>query len=1627
MRYAAALLAIAAMPFAYGELYSGPDDGSAPYDTAGGQGCAVWADHSYDWSPQDPPRNNAPHERSLYPGDVVRGGYAWGQTGCCRIQTSFGSSGAWSHAEGPADSYMQHMKIIPNEPVPGSETYGGYLQTATYDGDGRSRIHRQGVTEGHGLTAGTSFTIQGYVKADPSSPCNTLAASVTMHSDFRYRNPFWETSIFEHHILAPDGFPASNLDYTQYTFDAIPLEAGSNLILGGYRWETIRITHGLEGGRIASEFHCIGKTCRIGLPAAPADHAYVGNAPYAGTARNPPWEGPKGGAARLLDDGEAVFSVAAAQSGQINIISTMRNADREVARGYNATYQFVPSYGPVMHAAAMTNTAVTADSALERPVSVIMRYNGTISDTTHYCSAGAAYDRDGSPVPAGEYGGPDAWGRLAGAPCPEERPADQWGVSGGDCGGGPCTYTAHPERPASFGWGRWSAVNPETRAALDGFEGAHTVCENGACTAHSTPYLNWDHAPATDRQFIPACTMARLAADGGPHTNAPKPENWGMSGDWGFGETFGVGEGASPHSYRGLFAAHSMPRHHVIDAAQCEHALGERECVPRGGECRPEYDRRCEDVFTPYLYPDDYIIRGHQRLQGMVAEWCGRTPTAECVLEAHRTIDDVLVELCSEYHGVDYGGRGQRVDTSVLSGSGFTPAACHAAYSVGLYAPAAGGRIVQDWRACYGAVPEPSNPPAVWPDGWPDSGPRLCGPVFGGSAIYTPAWEGEGRLVYVPYTPAAGAFGGVVERPGSMLAGDGALTCSCDDADGNNICDVAENGTDLDGNGIADDWDSLLRDGDRVCLDRTGRAAAEVAACWAKYGRDRAASDDASGRLAACLADVGADGPDGDCDPALIVGAITPDGAVDVSGLDSGRSLEDVVRDVPPVPFLGTDGVIPIPYVVDGSHAYCDESEAWCISSGDTYQAHAPRRVCENRDAPPSTKRIPAPATMPPLYRPAFDRAWPPDCLPPYPVGDWERPEHPVSLDRADAEAQWPTAPPDSAVRTPSLVGIDGRAMFMHAGTGVVRFGPCADCDPGPSADGGWSGTIRTELGGASHAWEPSMRHPPFAAGQKAVARAVAVEPCASCEGGWRPGTGTPGIALTITAYPEVQRPVAGAAEMAAHRCQIDGDGGAGMLNPDTEPYRDLWHEMSCRDGPGISITIQDYEAAKHGPAAKREAGQPWTVAAGVNDVSTEIFRNGVWLHTTAILEHRGQCTKYDWSPDVTPGHTGCPAAHADACGYDGGCVADAPRICEGVFVEDGIHKKWTFTEAEMRLAPAAGVCGTAGCAPPCPDRLECIGRCGADMECAAECGDMDGCPATHADGRPMRYTDCVGPCHPGGVPVVHRLPDGSYMEGGAAVDPATLAWRQPGPVVSGCEAAVGADGVVPAVLRDIPAGEMNFNAGGSFACKEVAACDRQTVTYKCLGGELTQHITCDVPAESYSVLDMPYEEVLGSAGPQMIHIEAVCPADHRLAGRAPGCDGEPIYDTHVLSEASSGATVYVDYYGVGELDAVREGATIRLLPPPTFGAVHGITVDGRPVHVAPCTACSIVHAAAADVAATNLYGAVLTAEVEAAAPPHTAILQADEMAAAAWLYLPALAALAAAWLALKKYKLSDG
>ena len=231
-------------------------------------------------------------------------------------------------------------------------------------------------------------------------------------------------------------------------------------------------------------------------------------------------------------------------------------------------------------------------------------------------------------------------------------------------------------------------------------------------------------------------------------------------------------------------------------------------------------------------------------------------------------------------------------------------------------------------------------------------------------------------------------------------------------------------------------------DGEVSCLDRTGTTAAAVASCWAKYGRDGDGLD-------ACMARGGAACPTvrtGECNPAVILGRILPDGTVSTDGLPAGwEATAAGVAGLPSVPFLGVDGLIPIPYVVDGQHMHCDESELWCVSSGDTYGEHTRRNICEDPDAPLSVKRIPAPATMPPLYHPVFAERWPPSCLPEYPVGEWSRPVHGISLDMVDMEPQWPTMPPPlpnmGAGRTPSHVSTGGdHTMMLHAGTGVLRF-----------------------------------------------------------------------------------------------------------------------------------------------------------------------------------------------------------------------------------------------------------------------------------------------------------------------------------------------------------------------------------------------------------------------------------------------------------------------------------------------------------------------------------------------------------------------------------------------------------
>ena len=1422
--WAAALLIL--VPYAYGDMY----DGSPGRVTDTGTKCSVWADHMYDWSPLDPPRNNHPLEMSLYPGDMVYGRYTWGSGGCCRTQTvGPAAAGTWSDITGVSGgSYIQNMAIVPDEPVPGAVMPNGFIHMAEYDGMGRSRTHTYGTFNGTGLTAGTAFTISGYIKPDPLSPCNKLDAAVTLRADFRYRNPFWQTSIYEHHIITPDGYPASNLDHTQYRHDAIPLEAGSDLTYGAYRQETIRIAHHIKGGDVASEFHCDNMECPVNLPAAPATISYMGHTGYSGDARNPPWPGT---APHLLNDGEAIFSVAADKTTQISIISTMYNTGREITRGYNSTYQFVSSYDPVFHADAITNTAAGGNTALERPISVIVSYNGTISDTLHYCSVGVSYDTDGTIIPVGSYGTRDRWGRAAGDTCPGYG---EYGTTREICRGGTCSYVVYPPEPKSYEWGRLSAVNPETRAVLYGFEGAHTVCGLDECTTYDTPYLNWDYVPDTDRQFIPACVVDIIAAEGGPYTNVPKPDNWGIIPDWGFGQTIPTGSGASSYSYRGVFEAapDAIPYHYVVDKAQCEDALGERECVPRGGECLSDHDRRCEDVFTPFTYPDDYIISHHDTLQTMVAGWCGTDPSEVCVLEAYQTIYDTMADMCTAL-GVRYDTRSQTIDMSVLDGNRLTPAACHAMVALGVYVPVRDGAIVLDWRDCRGE----------------------CRPAWGGTNAYVPYWDGRAHLVYVPYTPTTGAFGGMVERPGSMLAADGTITCACTDADNDGICDSAQNGTDLDGNGIVDDWDSPLVDGTVSCLDRTGRAASAMAACWSKYGRDSVSGGDG---LAECLADVGADGPDGRCDPALVAGTILDDGTV--------LAPDRIFNHTSLVPFVGGDGIIPVPYVVNGTHMYCNEAEPWCVSSGDTYQNHTPRRVCEEPGAPHITKRIPAPSTIPPLYHPVFDEKWPPACLPYYPVAEWERPPHPVSLDVPHTPV-WPTGTADSHTRTPSHIGMGNSTMFVHAGTGVVRFDVCAGCRTSPGADGWWNGTMLSRHGDDTHRIPAEMRHPPFDIQQEGRARATAVEPCDTCDDGWR--TSTADISLTITSYPEMHRPVTTPEEMVAHICQTDGDGGSGMLGV-AERARDMWNQISCRDGTGISITIQDYEAARHGDAAKRESSQPWTVATGHDDVSVDVYRSGIWLSTMSILEHRGECMTYDWSSSPSYG--------------------------------------WS-----------------------------------PGMECGAE-------------------DDTI-------------------------------------------------------LLYDVPAYEMDYNSGGTFACKEVAACKSYKTLHKCLGGIVTEHVTCVEPEESFSVLDMPYEEVLGSVGTQKLHIEAVCPA-----GLGPsGCNGIPIYDTHTLSAASSHSVIYVDYYGVGVLDVYRTGETIHVRPPATFGPVHHIVVNGEPVQTDACTACVIRHGGAANITVYNVYGGELAAYAGPAPVPYVAAAQTDDITGAVWLYMPALAALAAGYIFVKK------
>ena len=283
----------------------------------------------------------------------------------------------WTNIDG--SEYTQQMIISKNgEPSPDSVLINDFIHTAEYDNTGRAHTQTHGTFEGTDMTDGSVFTVKGYTwtKTDPPS-CSVLDAEVNSKSTFRYRNPFWETSIHEHHLLEPRGYPASNLDYSQYKYDAIPLEVGSDLHLAGYRWETIKITHELD--RVASsEFHCTDKNMSYrtaGSRRIPQLHRQyastkVTQSTHRGRASTP-------GVDDQLDDGEAFFSVSAKNSDEIRITATMWNLGREVAKGYNTTYQFVPTYAPMVSTLSVTNTALGGDHSMDRPVSTVMQYNGT--------------------------------------------------------------------------------------------------------------------------------------------------------------------------------------------------------------------------------------------------------------------------------------------------------------------------------------------------------------------------------------------------------------------------------------------------------------------------------------------------------------------------------------------------------------------------------------------------------------------------------------------------------------------------------------------------------------------------------------------------------------------------------------------------------------------------------------------------------------------------------------------------------------------------------------------------------------------------------------------------------------------------------------------------------------------------------------------------------------------------------------------------------------------------------------------------------------------------------------------------------------------------------------------------
>ncbi len=1203
-------------------------------------GCTVSATHKYHWYLSDTTqaRNNSPRETSLYPGDLVRGTYKYEEKNCdCGYSiTGPTARGNWSEMTGlsliqDGFNYIQNMKILINEPVPGAKVQNGDLHITEYDNGGRSRSHIHGVVPEVGYTSGTEFTITG--KAKNSQNICVVDAKVTLYTKFLYRTPFWETSIHEHHVMTPDGFPALNLDYSNYYHDSMPLEAGSNWLFDDYRWETITVKHEVNNQRMMSQQHCESRSCEIDIPEVLPSNAYVGHGSFNGMAKNQPWDGVTTG---LLDNNESMFFLAAPQdTTEIKVQTVMYNDGKEIARGFNSTYQFIPDYNATLNLTPITNTALGEETPLKRPVSLIIQYNGTIPDTLHYCSTGIVHDSNGKALAVGEYGGADNWGRVAGDLCPEDPDylfKNEWDAS--QCvTNDNCSYVVHPPTPISSEWGRWSAVNPETRANFYNFTGQHTICPEPwnttmipECSSYETDYKNWDYVPQTSRDFIPACLMSQIAAMD-VNKNQPRHDTWWKTGN----------PDDTEYSYRGLWVdiddgqvivpANRTHDYYIIDSLLCEEKAGPRDCVERGSLCEERFDRICESVFEPFLYPDDYSITGHERFQEMVyndeeyQECIKDTRSQTCASETYKRLDDFLTHRCSDIHMVDT--HTQIIDTSFYGGGSFTSAyTCHNAYA-NRWIEVVNSDVLIDWEA------------------------NINGPTLSGSGTHVqPQWDNIPQSIYVPYTPNTGAFVGIEERPGNILTDDGNITCDCKDKNDDGICDRV--GKDLNNNGIVDSWDPLTRDGDILCLDRTGLKENHEDTCLALYGRDK------GDPYHSCMADAPNDGPDGRCNPAMIE---HPDFADGIPYLDS-----------------------------DGNHLYCQDNTGNCLSSGDTYEVHEQYDICQDPQTPISIKRIPAPASMPPLYKPVFDERWPPECLPDYPVGEWERPSHDVSLDFAHLDGvEW-------AVGNSSYIGFevaedDTRTMLLHAGTGVIRFEACPNCSHNRTDDGYWKGGFTTQLGGNLTYYNGIIHHPTFLQRSSSMVEVMAVKPGGvndSCVAG---SDSIPfclqddDVILTLTAYPHMERPVADETQMAAHECQIDGDNhswffGLGGFAVDfitpTVPVpqiREYWNDMSCRDGLGISLTVQDFENALHGVAAKRESGQPWTVANGTGRVDMDVFRNGLWLNTLAILEHRGMCTMYTWTQNVTDGASTCPDTTTllDACIRETGDI----RGCLGVHAKN--------------------------------------------------------------------------------------------------------------------------------------------------------------------------------------------------------------------------------------------------------------------------------------------------------------------------------------------------------------------